>query len=149
MCAAYCWKLLDSPQSDMRNLLMQTNLDSAAATLDTLIARARNHLETEIVVDAPTGSTPRKRDWPDTASDPVLDGPREAALLALRPTPREPIEPAPPVQIREVISVPIIATAGKGTAMKKSLGLKERSGNVLPPNGPSTGLSSSLRKYSC
>lgn len=136
---------------------MQESLDSAASSLDTLVARARSHLETEIRSDVPTGETPRKRVWPElgeNAADAALDLSRSQALQALRPEGRPstsppafepPSVPAPPAPIREIVSS-APALAKSGAPVKRALGLRERSPNT---GAPALNASVPSRKYSC
>jgi len=135
-------------------MAMQESLDSAASSLDTLVARARSHLETEIRADVPTGDTPRKRVWPelgDNAADAALDLSRSQALQVLRPegrpAPSPPTVDAPivPPPMRDIVSS-VPALAKSGTAVKRALGLRERSPNT---GAPALNASVPSRKYSC
>ena len=128
---------------------MQESLDSAASSLDTLVARARSHLETDIRADIPTGDTPRKRIWPElgnNAADAALDLSRSQALQILRPEGRPaPSPPAFDAPIAPVQPAPTSAPLTKSGVAKRAPGLRERSPNTAAALNASV----PARKYSC
>ncbi|KAK4699706.1 hypothetical protein P7C70_g6553, partial [Phenoliferia sp. Uapishka_3] len=88
-------------------------LDTASEQLTDLRHDIHSYLSTDIKTDIPTGSTPRKREWPRDQLLPLvdLDGDRDTVLRVLRGKGKD--EPLEPMGSPVVIST-LIAPVGRG-----------------------------------